>query len=203
MSAIAFNAAAVLAAHRAKKATAKVANAANPELSLSRLATLAGDAVSASHGVEGHSTDGRSADLPVLRAHATNAAEAGTALAEMDAWHAGVSRLATMRCPSGIEPRRWAIYRETAARLRAQHGAALHAAGWGTLELFGLHPCAPVGFPPGWGLAWLLEETGDVLDVHADAVGICRVQDGARLVFRRRVWVSGVLAAWELGLKGR
>ena len=137
------------------------------------------------------------------RAHATNAADAGAPLAEMDAWHAGVSRLATMRCPFGIEARRWAIYSATAARLLDQHGAALHAAGWGTLDLFGLHPCAPVEFPPGWGLAWLLEEAGDVLDVNADAVGMCRVPGGARLTFRRRVRVSGVVPAWDQGLKVR
>lgn len=132
------------------------------------------------------------------RTHATNAADAGAPLAEMDAWHAGVSRLATMRCPSGIEPRRWAIYGATAARLLAQHGAALHAAGWGTLDLFGLHRHAPAYHPPGWGLVWLLNTGGELLDVAAAQVVLCVVPMGSRLVFRRRTLVPSVVPAWEL-----
>ena len=37
----------------------------------------------------------------------------------------------------------------TAARLLRDHGTELHGAGWGVLDLFGLHPTAPMPHPPG------------------------------------------------------
>ncbi len=45
---------------------------------------------------------------------------------------------------------------------------------------------APAANPFGWGLAWLLDAAGEVLDVSPDAVGLRRYPDGARLTYRRR-----------------
>ena len=115
-----------------------------------------------------------------------------------DKWLAGVNMLATMPSPAGIEPQRWAAYVATAARLLHQHGPALHAAGWRTLDVFGLHGLAAATYCPGWGLAWLLGAHGDVLDVTADAIGMCRHPGGARMAFRRRVSAAGLVAAWSL-----
>jgi len=113
-------------------------------------------------------------------------------------WGAGVAALATLPAPGGIEPGRWRKLARTSARLLHYHGAALHAAGWRTLDVFGLHRLAPVTHPPGWGLAWLLGARGEVLDVAADAVGMQREPGGARLVFRRRPLTAGTVPAWDL-----
>jgi len=50
------------------------------------------------------------------------------------------------------------------------------------------------------GVAWLLGEYGDVLDVSPNAVGLRRYPDGARLTYRRRSAMAraGVLLAWRL-----
>lgn len=105
--------------------------------------------------------------------------------------------LAAMACPARIEPQRWAAFVATAGRLLRDHGPTLHAAGWGTLDLFGLHQVAPDTHPPGWGLSWLLETDGDVLDVGADVVGLRRQPGGARMGFRKRSR-AGAVPAWEL-----
>lgn len=116
------------------------------------------------------------------------------------AWCAGVALLATLPPPDAIEPRRWAALAATSARLLREHGAELHGAGWDALDLFGLHQRAPATNPPGWGLAWLLDAAGEVLDVTPVAVGMCRTPGGARLAYRRRTAAARaeVVPAWEL-----
>ena len=114
-------------------------------------------------------------------------------------WCEGVGLLATVPAPPTIPPRRWAALAASAFRLVRDHGAELHTAGWNTLDLFGLHPTAPAANPAGWGLAWLLGEAGSVLDVSADAVIMCAVPGGARLVCQRRERArAGAVLAWEL-----
>jgi len=100
-------------------------------------------------------------------------------------WCEGVALLAARPAPDTIHPRRWAVLATTSAWLLREHGAALHGARWDTIALFGLHPTAPMTYPPGWGVAWLLGEHGAVLDVAPDAVGMRRAPDGARLAYRR------------------
>lgn len=129
-------------------------------------------------------------------------ADAGPALASLPGvpadWCEGVAALATMAVPSGIAAERWGELAHASGRLVRDHGAALHGAGWGTLHLFGLHRHCPATYPPGWGLAWLLDADGDVLDVMPDGVAMRRTPKGARLVFRRRALDPGVVSAWEL-----
>lgn len=98
-------------------------------------------------------------------------------------WCEGVTRLATLPAPDRIPPPRWAVLASTAGRLLRDHGAELHAAGWTALDLFGLHPTSPMTHPAGWGLAWLLGEQGEVLDVAPNAVGMRQGPGGARLAF--------------------
>ena len=133
--------------------------------------------------------------------HNAPAAAAPTPLADLPpAWLAGVARLATLAPPDGIEPWRWAVLASTSARLLRDHGTALHAAGWDTLDLFGLHQRVPATNPPGWGLGWLLGEAGAVLDVSRETVGMCREPGGARLAYRRRsaMMRAEVAPVWEL-----
>ena len=115
-------------------------------------------------------------------------------------WCRDVALLASRPPPVTIQPRRWAILAATSVRLLRDDGAALHGAKWDAVALFGLHPTAPMTYPPGWCLAWLLGEHGEVLDVAADAVGLRRQPDGARLVCRRRAGLPlpGMVPAWEL-----
>lgn len=115
-------------------------------------------------------------------------------------WCQGVAQLATMPAPPTIPPRRWAMLAANAARLLRDHGAELHAAGWDVLDLFGLHAGAPAEHPPGWGLAWLLGASGEVLDVAPDVIGMRRGPDGARLAYRRRSASrrAGLALAWHL-----
>lgn len=112
-------------------------------------------------------------------------------------WCEGVAAMATMAYPAGIEPQRWDELTHTSDRLLRDHGAVLHVARWTAVELFGLHPRAPSAFCPGWGLAWLLDATGTVLDANEAVVGMCRQPGGARMGFRRRP-PAGAVPAWEL-----
>jgi len=84
--------------------------------------------------------------------------------------------------------------------LLRDHGTALHGAGWDALDLFGLDAVAPATNPPGWSLAWLLGERGEVLDVSPGVIGMRLHPDGARLGFYRRQggrW-AGIVPAWGL-----
>lgn len=83
--------------------------------------------------------------------------------------------------PDGIVPRRYTALAATSARLPRDHGAALHGGGWDSLDVFGLNAKAPAANPSGMGVAWLLGEHGDVLDVSPNVVGQGRHPDGARL----------------------
>ena len=102
--------------------------------------------------------------------------------------------------PATIPDARWTAYAATAARLLREHGAALHRAGWDDLALFGLHAIAPAANPTGWGLAWLLGEAGEVLDVTPEAIGMRNRPNGARLTLRRQQVAghAGIVAAWTL-----
>ncbi len=121
------------------------------------------------------------------------------------AWCDGVAQMDGMTTPDGIIPARWATLAATSVRLLRDHGAALHRAGWDALDLFGLHQYAPATNPAGWGLAWLLGEIGEVLDVSPDAVGMRCSPNGARLAFRRRCEAAraGVVPAWGLAACAR
>jgi len=112
----------------------------------------------------------------------------------------GVALLANLQAPPTIPPRRWAVLAATSARLLRDHGAALHGAGWDALHLFGLDATAPATNPPGWGLAWLLGEHGEVLDVAPEAVGMRQGRGGARLAYRRpgASARAEVVPAWAL-----
>ncbi len=120
------------------------------------------------------------------------------------AWCEGVARLVTMAAPGTIKPVRWAALATTSTHLLRTHGAELHRAGWDALDLFGLHQHAPVTNPAGWGLAWLLGNSGDVLDVAPNAIGMRRRPNGARLTFRRGCAAAraGVVPAWALAGRG-
>ena len=112
-------------------------------------------------------------------------------------WCEGVALLTARPAPPTILPRRWAALAVTSARMLRNHGAALHGAGWDALELFGLHSTAPMTHPPGWGLAWLLGEHGEILDLAPDVIGMCWGPDGARLAYRRRgAGRGGAVPAW-------
>lgn len=115
-------------------------------------------------------------------------------------WSEGVGSLASRPAPPTIAPRRWAVLAATSARLLRDHGAALHAAHWDTIALFGLHPDAPATNPAGWGVAWLLGEHGEVLDVAPDVIGMRREPRGWRMVCVRRPGgpPPGIVPAWAL-----
>ena len=115
-------------------------------------------------------------------------------------WCEGVRLLASRPAPQTIPPRRWAALAAACDSLLRDHGAALHGAGWEALDLFGLDAVAPATNPPGWSLAWLLGERGEVLDVSPGVIGMRLHPDGARLGFYRRQggrW-AGIVPAWGL-----
>lgn len=115
-------------------------------------------------------------------------------------WCEGVTRLATTPAPPTIQPWRWAVLAATAARLLRDHGAALHAAAWDTLDVWGLHALAPANHPPGWGLAWLLGAHGAVLEVAPAVVSMTCEAGGARLAYRKQHVPARAdcLPAWNL-----
>ena len=201
MSAIAFDPWAALKAHQEVVQAANPANPANPSAEgPAQLAGLAGLAEVPSPTVcraalARHSSFCTAAirHFQDPRTHTSN-----QELAVLAPWHAGVERLASSPCPAQIEAGRWSALRTTAAWLLIQHGPALHGAGWGTLELFGLHRQAPATFPPGWCLAWLLEAAGEVLDIRPNEIAMRRAPSGARLVYLRRGSIPGVVPIWCL-----
>lgn len=108
--------------------------------------------------------------------------------------------LATIPAQPNMPSRRWAALAATTVRPLRNHGVELHVVGWGGLELFGLYSTVPMTHPPGWGLAWLRGEHGDVLDVAPGVIGMRPGPDGARLVFRRRhaSTKAATVPAWKL-----
>ena len=116
------------------------------------------------------------------------------------AWCEGVTLLASRPAPPTIPRRRWAALAAASDRLLRYHGAELHAARWDTIALFGLHPDAPDTNHGGWGLAWLLGEAGEVLDVAPDVIGMRREPHGWRMVCVRRIGPPppGIVPAWML-----
>ena len=115
-------------------------------------------------------------------------------------WCEGVRLLASRPAPPTIPPRRWAALAAACDSLLRDHGAKLHAARWDTIALFGLHPDAPATNPAGWGVAWLLGEHGQVLDVAPDVIGMRREPRGWRMVCVRRPGgpPPGIVPAWAL-----
>lgn len=114
------------------------------------------------------------------------------------AWSVGISHLLDTSSPSSVDPHRWARFRADAERVLIHHGTELHAAGWDTLDVFGLHAVAPEHRPDAAGLAWLLRGRG-VGRITAETVEIV-TRSGATL----RTWRVGQQArreavlAWEL-----
>ena len=95
-------------------------------------------------------------------------------------WHEGVELLADRPAPEGIPLARWRVFRFNAARL-------VESTGWpcklrdGTAWTYS--DCTGLRQPrtcPAWGVAWLLERGGVVLDVAPDATLL-------RLIWKRIV----------------
>ena len=139
------------------------------------------------------------ATLPLNPAHKADAPISESPGVPPD-WCRGMALLAVRPAPHAIQSWRWSVLAATAARVLRAHGAALHGAGWDAIALFGLHHAAPMTHPPGWGLAWLLGEHGEVLDVSLDAVGMRQGPGGARLAYRRpgASARAGMVLAWLL-----
>ncbi len=70
-------------------------------------------------------------------------------------WHDGAIRLQARCPPGGFSKARWARAGSDAARLVEKHGAELQAAGWGALNLSGLHRFVPGTRPDCMGLPLL------------------------------------------------
>ena len=201
MSAIAFDPWAALKAHQEIVHAAKAANFARPSPEgPDRLAGLAGLAVVSSQTVfcAALARPLSASTAAIRHFRDPRARTSNQEMAVLAHWQAGVERLATSPCPALIEAGRWSALRAMAAWLLSQHGLALHRAGWGTLELFGLHRHAPATFPPGWGLAWLLEAAGEVLDIQPNEIAMRRAPGGARLVYLRRRSIAGIVPIWCL-----
>ncbi len=115
-------------------------------------------------------------------------------------WCEGVATIAARPAPPAIPPRRWAVLAATCDRLLRDHGAELHRAGWDATDLWGLDAIAPAARPDGWGVAWLLGDHGDVLDVAPDVIGMRQGPGGARLTYRRpgASARAGTVPAWLL-----
>jgi len=114
-------------------------------------------------------------------------------------WCAGVYRLQDVPTPGRIDPTRWVRFRYDALRLLHEHGAALHAAGWDPLNLFGLHRNAPDRRPDGMGVAWLMRKLA-VAAVTAEAVSLVTAAGVGKRVFRMGETARlEAVVAWELG----
>lgn len=75
-----------------------------------------------------------------------------------DEWCKGVALICDRPAVAGIGAQRWDSFGRSCRRLLIEKGATLHAAGWDSLDLFGLHPTVPEAAPDCWGVAWLLRD---------------------------------------------
>lgn len=107
------------------------------------------------------------------------------------AWRDGVARLQTAPSPPGVALDCWRTFQADAERLLRRHGAELHAAGWDSLDLFGLHARAPNRRMDAAGLAWLLRGRS-VGAVTTETVAIVSA-NGQKL----RCWRMGAQARQE------
>lgn len=134
----------------------------------------------------------------------TSEMQNGVATADVPTeWVVGVTRLGQGPVPEGVVPSRWCLFRADAAWITYQHGADLHAAGWGALDLFGLHPRAPVTRSECMGLAWLLSSCV-VGPITPDTVGI--VMPAGHLLHMRRMGGHArreAVPGWTLARKER
>lgn len=72
-------------------------------------------------------------------------------------WRNGAIRLQATCPPAGFSKARWTRAGVDVARLVENHGAALQAAGWDALDLFGLNRFVPGTRPDCMGLGMLLD----------------------------------------------
>ena len=71
-------------------------------------------------------------------------------------WVEGVAGMQAMPPPRGFTPQRWAEAYSDAVRILARYGGELHAKGWTTEDVFGLHPDAPAHRYNALGLVFLI-----------------------------------------------
>ena len=105
-------------------------------------------------------------------------------------WHDGAIRLQATSPPAGFSKARWMRAGLNAARLVENNGAALQAAGWDTLDLFGVHR-----FVPGTRPDCTFRDAKDLR--FGMGMGAIRVSTPDR---RDRIWLLNALASALLTL---
>ena len=115
-----------------------------------------------------------------------------------DEWWIGVALIRSGSAPSGISADRWLRFGRSCERLMVEQGAALQAAGWDGLDLFGLHAHAPDTRPDCWGLGWLVRELR-FGRIAPDTVAL--VAESGAVMHARKLGQQGrieAVLAWDL-----
>lgn len=111
-------------------------------------------------------------------------------------WIAGVDALWLARPPQEIPQDRWALALRDADRLLIDWGCTAVTLGWGTLDIFGVHPAYPLARLDGAGLAWLLQGAG-IRSLSAQEAAIV-TQRGAYQTYRRGSITGPAIPLWQL-----
>lgn len=110
----------------------------------------------------------------------------------------GLARLcARADPPRDITPERWREMKKTARIIAVEWAASALALGWSNLDLFGLHPAAPLNRVDGMGLAFLLTPADSIAALSADKAKIKRA-NGVEQTFQRETLSPESAPAWEI-----
>jgi hypothetical protein len=115
-------------------------------------------------------------------------------------WAEGVVRVLAMPAPRPYDSARWQEIREDAFSFLRDWGAQAHRLGWSDLDLFGVHPRAPIARLDAMGLVPLLGGNQVVALTCEGALIVTR--SGVRQTFhchREGVVPAEICLLWDLG----
>lgn len=109
-------------------------------------------------------------------------------------WKEGYDALNSTPGPQTISESRWHQLLQDATTFMCCWSGKAHVLGWSTLEVFGVHPLAPVYRPDSAGLVWLLN--GHEIAAMMPDKAIIRTLSGSSLTHLRGI--TGAVPVWEL-----
>lgn len=112
-------------------------------------------------------------------------------------WAEGYEKLISGQRPHTITALRWQQFIQDATTFMCCWSGKAHALGWTTLEVFGVHPLAPVHRPDAAGLVWLLDGN-EIAALTADKAIIKTMTGNTKTMVRG---VTGSVAIWETETK--
>lgn len=111
-------------------------------------------------------------------------------------WAEGFATLCTMPCPPTMPPQRWQQIVDDGGRFLDRWGRQAAVLGWRAVEVFGVHPAAPLRRYDGMGLVPLLQGH-EVVALTASMARI-HITDTVTQSFSRHTLAREAVAIWQL-----